>query len=58
MTYYEIYSACQSVEEITEQAKRDIKEAIYILGNNPDRIKAIAEAMNKAIPEKAREMRE
>lgn len=53
MTYYEIYSACQSVEEIKEKAKQDVKEAIYLLGNNPDRIKAIEEAMNKAISEKA-----
>ena len=53
MTYYEIYSACQSVEEIKEKAKQDAKEAIYLLGNNPDRIKAIEEAMNKAISEKA-----
>lgn len=52
MTYYEAYSACQNVEEIKEMAMRDTKVAIF-LGNNPDRIKAIENAMNKAIADKA-----
>lgn len=52
MTYYEKYSACQNEEEIKEKAIRDVKIAIF-LGNNPDRIKAIEDAMNKAIAEKA-----
>ena len=52
MTYYEAYSACQNDVEIKEMAIRDIKIAIR-LGNNPDRIKAIEDAMNKAIAEKA-----
>ena len=52
MTYYEKYSACQNEEEIKEKAIRDTKVAIF-LGNNPDRIKAIEDAMNKAIADKA-----
>ena len=52
MTYYEAYSACQNEEEIKEMAIRDSKVAIS-LGNNPDRIKAIEDAMNKAIADKA-----
>lgn len=52
MTYYEAYSACQNDEEIKEMAIRDTKVAIF-LGNNPDRIKAIEDAMNKAIADKA-----
>ena len=48
MTYYEKYSACQNEAEIKEMAIRDTKVAIF-LGNNPDRIKAIEDAMNKAI---------
>lgn len=52
MTYYESYSACQNEEEIKEMAIRDTKVAIF-LGNNPDRIKAIEDAMNKAIKNKA-----
>ena len=52
MTYYEAYSACRNVEEIKREAIQDTKVAIF-LGNNPDRIKAIEEAMNKAIKEKA-----
>lgn len=52
MTYYEAYSACQNEEEIKEKAIFDTKVAIF-LGNNPDRIKAIEDAMNKAIADKA-----
>ena len=48
MTYYETYSACQTEEEIKEMAIKDTRVAI-VLGNNPDRIKAIENAMNKAI---------
>lgn len=53
MTYYEAYSACKTEEEIKERAKRDTKVAIF-LGNNPDRIKAIEDAMNKAIADKVK----
>ena len=52
MTYYEAYSACQNEEEIKEMAIRDTKVAIF-MGNNPYRIKAIVDAMNKAITNKA-----
>lgn len=51
MTYYEKYSACKNDVEIKEMAKRDAKIAIF-LGNNPDRIKAIEDAMNRAIADK------
>jgi len=53
MTYYEAYSAYKTEEKIKEMAKRDIKVAIF-LGANPDRIKAIEDAMNKAIADKAK----
>lgn len=56
MTYYESYSACQNEEEIKEKAIRDAKVAIF-LGSNPDRIKAIQDAMNKAIADKAERSR-
>lgn len=52
MTYYEAYSACQNEVKIKEMAMHDLKMAIF-LGNNPDRIKAIEDAMNKAIADKA-----
>ena len=52
MTYYEAYFACQNEAEIKEMAIRDTKVAIF-LGNNPDRIKSIKDAMNKAIADKA-----
>ena len=48
MTYYEKYSACQTEEQIKEMAIDDTKDALF-LGGNPDRIKAIENAMNKAI---------
>jgi hypothetical protein len=52
MTYYEAYSTCQNEEKIKEMAIRDTEVAIF-LGNNPDRIKAIEDAMNKVIANKA-----
>ena len=57
MTYYEVYSACSTVEEIKEKAIADTKVAI-IFGNNPDRIRAIEDAMNRAIAEKNGEQNE
>jgi hypothetical protein len=53
MTYYEKYSTCKNDIEIKEIAIRDTKVAIF-LGNNPDRIKAIEDAMNKAIADKTK----
>lgn len=50
MTYYEAYKACNSVEQIKAMAIQDTEVAIF-LGNNTDRIKAIEDAMNKAIRE-------
>lgn len=54
MTYYESYSACKDEEEIKKLAMHDTKIAVF-LGNNPDRIKAIEDAMNKAIADKVGE---
>lgn len=51
MTYYEAYSACQNEAEIKEMAIRDTKVA-FCFGDSPDRIKAIEDAMNKAIADK------
>lgn len=48
MTYLESYMSLATVEQIKRKVKRDIKVAIF-LGNNPDRIKAIEDAMNEAI---------
>lgn len=50
MTYYESYKALKTVEEIKEEAISDTKVAMF-LGGNADRIKAIEDAMNKAISE-------
>jgi hypothetical protein len=51
MTYYEAYSACKNITEIKKMAIHDTEIAIF-LGNNPDRIKAIENAMNQAIKDK------
>lgn len=48
MTYLESYRRCKTVEEIKKRAILDTKVAIF-MGNNPDRIKAIEDAMNQAI---------
>lgn len=50
MTYLESYRSANSVEKVIEMAKEDAKIALF-LGNNPDRIKAIEDAMNQAINE-------
>ena len=52
MTYYESYSLLPTVEDIKAKAIRDTEIAIF-MGNNPDRIKAIEDAMNKAIRERS-----
>lgn len=54
MTYYESYKALQTAEAIKEKAISDTKVAIF-LGGNKDRIKAIEDAMNKAINEMGEE---
>lgn len=51
MTYLEAYRSLPTVEAIKEMAISDTKIAIF-LGNNPDRIKAIEDAMNEAIRER------
>ena len=51
MTYLELYRSLPTVEAIKEKAISDTKVAIF-LGNNPDRIKAIEDAMNVAIKER------
>lgn len=54
MTYLESYRSLPTVEAIKEKAISDTKIAIFI-GNNPDRIKAIEDAMNVAIKERGEE---
>lgn len=51
MTYYEKYSKLQSEEELKDWMKRDTYIAV-VLGNNPDRIKAIEDAGNRVAKEK------
>ena len=51
MTYLEIYRQCGSIDEIKMMAKSDTKIALF-LGGNPDRLKAIEDAMNTAILER------
>lgn len=53
MTYLESYRELNSVEAIKEKAISDTKVALF-LGGNLDRIKAIEDAMNKAIFERNR----
>lgn len=55
MTYYESYSQLATIEEIKTKASEDAEIAALIMGNNPDRIKAIEDAMNKAIAERSME---
>lgn len=50
MTYLESYRKTTSLDELRTIAISDTKIAIF-LGNNPDRIKAIEDAMNKVIEE-------
>ncbi len=54
MTYLESYRLLPTVDDIKSKAIDDTKLAM-ILGNNPDRIKAIEDAMNKAIAERSSE---
>ena len=51
MTYLESYRLLNSVDAIKAKAIADTKVAV-LLGNNLDRIKAIEDAMNRAIAER------
>ena len=51
MTYYDKYSKLQTEEELKDWMRRD-GYAAMILGNNPDRIRAIEDAANKVAEEK------
>lgn len=51
MTYKESYMKLSSFSELTDMVKADTKIALF-LGGNPDRIKAIEDAMNEVAIEK------
>ena len=51
MTHYEKYSMLKSEAELKLAMKEDAKVA-FLLGGNPDRIKAIEDAGNKVANEK------
>ena len=50
MTYRERYSQCNTIDELKQMAIKDTEIAI-ILGANPDRIRAIENAMNERADE-------
>lgn len=54
ITYKDYYSNAHSIEKLKDMALRDIEIAIF-LGANPDRIKAIEDAMNERAEEIERE---
>lgn len=51
MTYKEAYMRLSSFSELTDMVKADIQIALFF-GGNPDRIKAIEDAMNEVATEK------
>ena len=51
MTYKEAYMKSSSFSELKDMAEADTKIALC-LGGNPDRIKAIEDAMNEVVTEK------
>lgn len=46
MTYKEAYSKAKDIDELKSMAKQDAKVAVF-LGGNPDRLKAIEDAVNE-----------
>lgn len=50
MTYKERYSQCNTIDELKQIAIKDTEIALF-LGANPDRIKAIEDAMNERVNE-------
>ena len=50
MTYKERYSQCNTIDELKQMAIKDTEIAMF-LGANPDRIKAIENAMNERADE-------
>ena len=51
MTYKESYMQATSLEDLMEKGKKDAQIALF-LGANPDRMKAIEDAMNEVAKEK------
>lgn len=51
MTYYELFSKAENVDELKGMMKKESTIAL-VLGNNPDRIKAIEDAGNKVATER------
>lgn len=50
MTYKESYKQCNTIDELKQMAIKDTEMAIF-LGANPDRIRAIENAMNERADE-------
>lgn len=51
MTYEECYRKFHNIEDAKEQVKKDVNIA-WVLGGNPDRLKAIEDALNRVAKEK------
>ena len=51
MTYKESYMQATSLEDLMEKVKKDSTIALFFI-RNPDRIKAIENAMNEVIKQK------
>lgn len=51
MTYYESFSSARNITELCAMVKENTSVAIF-LGANPDRIKAIEDAMNRVANER------
>ena len=51
MTYEESYRKFNNIEDAKEQVKKDIRIA-WTFGGNPDRLKAIEDALNRVAKEK------
>lgn len=49
MTYKEIFMMCETMDELLKEAKQEISFAIAL---NPNRVKAIKEAVEEVIAEK------
>jgi len=52
MTYYEKFLSAKTEEQLKSMMKQEAEIALFFLGGNPDRIKAIEDAGNRVSDEK------
>lgn len=52
MTYKEYYMTLKTEDEVMKEAEKDVNIAVFMMGNNPDRVEKIKKATQEVLSEK------